>query len=362
MPHPKLTISGLTVRAVHVPMRRAHKTSSGTIAVCPLALIDLQTAEGVVGHSYVFSYTPVALLPLVQLIRNLEPWLKGEAVAPTALGQGLERRFRLLGPQGLTGIAMGGIDMAAWDALARADGKPLATVLGGKPCTLPAYSSEGMSNPDEATREAEALCAAGFRNLKFKIGHPDVATDIAVIKSARRAVGDHIGIIVDYNQSLSVPEAIRRCQQLDDLGLLWIEEPTVAHDFVGHAQIAAAVQTPIQIGENWWGPADMEKSIAAGASDLAMPDVMKIGGVTGWMRAVELANQHRLPISSHIFCEFSSHLLAVTPTCQFLEYNDWADPVVREPVVVRDGQIVVADRPGAGLEWDEDAVKKYQVG
>jgi mandelate racemase len=219
-----------------------------------------------------------------------------------------------------------------------------------------------MSDPEEATREAEALCAAGFKNLKFKIGHPDIATDIAVIKSARRAVGDHIGIIVDYNQSLSVPEAIQRCRQLEDLGLLWIEEPTLAHDFVGHAKIAAAIRTPIQIGENWWGPADMEKSVAAGASDFAMPDVMKIGGVTGWVRATELAKENKLPVSSHIFCEFSSHLLAITPTRHLLEYNDWADPVVREPVTVRDGQIIVADRPGAGLEWNDEAVKKYQVG
>jgi mandelate racemase len=258
-------------------------------------------------------------------------------------------------------MAMAGIDMAAWDAVAKSANLPLVTMLGGTPGHVTAYSSEGMSNPDEAAREAEQLCAAGFKHLKFKIGHPAVETDIAVINAARRAVGDEIGIIVDYNQSLSIPEALRRCHRLDELALTWIEEPTLAHDFAGHAQIAAATRTPIQIGENWWGPADMAKSIAAGASDLAMPDVMKIGGVTGWLRAAALAEQNGLPVSSHIFCEFSAHLLAVTPTRQFLEYNDWADPIVREPVIVRNGQVTIPNRPGAGLEWNEDAVKKYQL-
>ncbi len=359
--YPSLRIRGLKARAVNVPMRRPHPTSSGTIATYPIALLDLTTEEGITGHSYVFSYTPLALVPLTQLINNLESLIKGDAVVPADLDQKLQQKFRLLGPQGLTGMAMAGIDMAAWDAVAKAAGLPLVTLLGGKPGELPAYSSEGLNQPDATAREAEQLCAMGFKALKFKIGHPTVETDIAVIQAARRAVGDHIGIIVDYNQSLSVPEALRRCARLDDLGLTWIEEPTLAHDFAGHAKIAAAIRTPIQIGENWWGPADMIKSIAAGASDFAMPDVMKIGGVTGWLEAASLAEKHQLPVSSHIFCEFSAHLLGVTPTRQFLEYNDWADPIVREPVQIKDGQALIPDRPGAGLEWNEDAVKKYLV-
>lgn len=353
-------IRSLNARAVHVPMR-PHRTSSGTITVLPLALLDLTTEDGIVGRSYVLSYTPMALLPLTQLINNLAPLIVGTPLAPVAIERLLQQRFRLLGPQGLTGIAMSGIDMAAWDALAQSLRQPLVTVLGGTPGRVPAYCSEGMSNPEEAARDTERLCAAGFRNLKFKIGYPEVESDVAVIEAARKAGGDQLGIIVDYNQSLSVPEALRRCERLDDLGLLWIEEPTIAHDFEGHARIAAAVKTPIQIGENWWGPADMAKSIAARASDLAMPDAMKIGGVTGWMRAAALAEQHGLPVSSHLFCEFSAHLLAVTPTCQFLEYADWADPIVQEPVVVRDGYVMVPDRPGAGLEWNEEAVRRFLV-
>jgi mandelate racemase len=164
--------------------------------------------------------------------------------------------------------------------------------------------------------------------------------------------------MVDYNQSLTVSEAIERARVLDHERLYWIEEPTRADDFLGHARIAAAAATPVQLGENWWGPADMAKSIAARASDHVMLDVMKIGGVTGWLRAMALADAASLPASSHTFPEFSSHLLSVTPGATYLEYLDHARPVLTEPVQVKDGRVVVADRPGGGIEWDDAAIRR----
>lgn len=114
--------------------------------------------------------------------------------------------------------------------------------------------------------------------------------------------------------------------------MCWVEEPTLADDFAGHAQIRDKSRIPIQAGENWWGPHDMVKGMAAGASDLGVPDAMKIGGVTGWMRAAEFADSAGLPLSSHLFPEISAHLLAVSPTCHWLEYVDWANPILREPL------------------------------
>ena len=164
--------------------------------------------------------------------------------------------------------------------------------------------------------------------------------------------------MVDYNQSLTVAEAIDRIRALDAEGLYWIEEPTRADDFTGHARIAQEARTAIQLGENWWGPHDAAKSIAAGASDHVMLDVMKLGGVSGWLRAAALAEAAGLPASSHAFPEFSVHLLGVTPTCRWLEYLDHVGPILREPVRIVDGQALTPDRPGSGLEWDEDAVRR----
>ncbi len=118
--------------------------------------------------------------------------------------------------------------------------------------------------------------------------------------------------------------------------------------------------TPIQLGENWWGLPDMANSVAAGASDLAMPDAMKIGGVTGWQRAAALAAAARgLPVSPHIFVEFSAHLMAVTPTAHWLEYLEKAGAVLQQPLRIENGDALPLEGHGAGLEWDEAAVARY---
>src|SRR5215217_3597736 len=254
----QLTIRGLKVRAVRVPLSRPHRTAGGTVSEAPLVLVDLMTDEGITGSAYVFCYTPLALAPVARLVANLESVIAGMTLAPLAIERTLQARFRLLGPQGLTAI-----DMAAWDALARATGLPLVRLLGGESRPTPVYDSLGMGGVDLAAVEAEESATAGFRGVKFKIGYPDVQTDLAVVRAAQKA-GNDLVVMVDYNQSLDVPEAVRRGRLLDGEAIGWIEEPTTADDFAGHAAIAREVATPIQLGENWWGTHDMAKSLAAG--------------------------------------------------------------------------------------------------
>jgi mandelate racemase len=358
----KLTIRKLVGRPVDVPLRRPLQTAGGLVKSAPLVLIDLQTDEGITGSSYVFCYTTIALKPVAELLRNLEDLVRGESVAPSLLGQKLLARFRLLGPQGLTGIAMAGIDMAAWDAVAKASNMPLVRLLSGEPRPIPAYNSCGLGliGPERAALEARELLDGGFRAIKIRLGYPDLETDVRAVRCVRDAVGAGILLMCDYNQCLSVPEAIRRIPALEEeVQLAWMEEPTRADDYVGHATIRQVVKTPIQIGENWWGPHDMVKAVAAGASDFAMPDATKIGGVTGWLRAASLAEAHGLPLSSHLFPEISAHLLAVSPTCDWLEYVDFANPILLEPARVEKGHVVIDETPGFGLAWDEDAVKRF---
>jgi mandelate racemase len=258
-------------------------------------------------------------------------------------------------------MAVAGLDMAAWDALAVAAGVPLVALLGGQPRPIAAYNSLGMIPPAEAADAASKTVAAGFKALKIKIGWPTLAEDLAVVRAARKALGDDIALMVDFNQSLTQPEAIRRGRVLDGEGIAWIEEPVRADDFRGAAAVAAQVRTPIQIGENFNGPYEMELALSLGASDLVMPDPQQIGGVTGWLRAAALAQMAGLPCSSHIFIEVSAHLLAVTPTCHYIEYLDVAAPVLAEPLRPVDGMIEARARPGIGLVWNEDAVQRYRV-
>jgi mandelate racemase len=356
--HPQLTLASIRARGLNLALRRPVETASGTMATAPLVLIDLLTAEGVAGVSYVRCYTPLALGPLVDLIANLEPLLAGGPAAPSAVARKLGRHFRILGPQGLTGIAMAGIDMALWDARAKACGVPLATLLGAEPGPIPAYASLHSMTPAAACAEAEELLTSGFTALKVKVGRGDLAADLETIRALRRTGGDGFTLMVDYNQSLSVAEAIERARVLDQENLFWIEEPTRADDFAGHARIAAAARTPIQLGENWWGPSDVAKSIAARASDHAMLDVMKLGGVSGWLRAAALVEGASLPASSHAFPEFSAHLLAVTPTAYWLEYLDHVGPILQQPVRIEQGHALIPNVAGSGLAWDEQAIAR----
>ena len=354
-------IAGLTVHALRVPMPEPHRTASGIITESPLVLVDITTDEGTVGCGMVFTYSTAALKPTAELIQNLEPLLKGDTLAPAELEQKLAKKFRLLGTQGLVGIALAAIDMALWDAAARHHGVSLTRLLGGVPKEIPVYAGIGYDGVDGCAEQAERWAARGVRGVKAKIGYPTVQEDLAVIRAIRKAAGAGMAIMVDYNQCLTPAEAVERMHVLDEEGLVWVEEPTLAHDYAGHAMIAREARTPIQCGENWWGTQDLRHAIDAGASDNVMLDVMKIGGVTGWMRGAALAHSNGLRVSSHLWPEISAQLLCCTPTAHWLEYADWWNPVMAQPLEIVNGFARVADVVGSGTEWNEDALRRFRV-
>ena len=356
-----MRIRDVQARAVVAPLEPPVRTASGHVTEAPLLLIDLATEEGIVGRSYLFGYHAFTLAPLRELVVALGEIVKGDALAPVELDNKMRARMTLFGTRGLQGIAVAGIDMAAWDALAVRAGVPLAEMLGGRPRPIPAYNSLGMIPPSEAANAAAKTAAAGFKAMKVKIGWPTLAEDLAVVRAARKQLGDDAALMVDYNQSLATPEAIRRGRVLDGEGVSWIEEPVRADDYRAAAEIAAQVATPIQIGENFNGVYEMELALSLKACDLVMPDPQQIGGVTGWLRAAALAQTAGVPCSSHLFIEVSAHLLTVTPSCHYIEYLDVAAPVLAEPLRPVDGMIQAAARPGAGIHWNEDAVRRYRV-
>jgi mandelate racemase len=358
-----LTVSALVVRAVDAPMERPIQTASGEIPTAPLVLVDLHTREGLTGSAYAFCYTRAVLRPVRDVLVALEDALVGRPAVPLELHEALRARFRLLGSAGLLGLALNAIDVAAWDALARAAELPLAALLGGAAgARVTAYGSLKSMRAADAAREAEeVLAATGVRELKVKVGAGTIGDDLAVLAAIRRVGGDGVRLMVDYNQSLTVPEALARLERLDAEGLAWVEEPVHADDAAGSAAVARAARTPIQAGESWWSPAEAARHIAAGSSDHAMLDVGRIGGVTGWSRAAALAHAAGLPISSHIYAEVSAHLLAATPGAHRLEFLPNAAPVMREPVAVRDGAVTVPSEPGNGVAWDEAVVERHLV-
>lgn len=359
--NPAITLRALRATPAIVPLPTPLRTASGVIAASPLVLIDLETDAGLTGHAYLMGYTPLTLKPLVQLLDTLSGELVGSPVAPEQLCRQLAARFRLLGTAGLLGMAIAGIEMAAWDVLGKAANLPLYALLGGEARPIKAYASFGMDGIELGQRLAGDAVAQGFRAVKIKAGYPTLAEDVAVIRAVRDAIGPDVELMVDFNQSLTVPEAIRRGQALDEEGLAWIEEPVLQDDYAGHARVAAAIRTPLQLGENWYGLREMTLALDLSACDLVMPDIMKIGGVGAWRAAASLAATRSLPVSSHLFHEVTAHLMCVIDSPHYLEVMDLAAAVLAEPMRFANGQPVLPARPGNGLGWQADAVARYRL-
>jgi mandelate racemase len=353
-------IRSVKARAVVAPISRPVKNAFGVIEAAPLVLIDVVTDQGLIGHSYIFAYTRLTLAPLVHLIEEIGRDLTGKAIAPFDLMAVMDAKFRLLGWQGLVGMAVSGLDMAFWDVLGQAAGQPLATLLGGSPRAITAYDSYGAVDPIADEKDLRRSLDQGFRGIKIKGGDGDLANDERVVRAVRGLIGPDVALMLDFNQSLDPTEASRRIARLAPYDLHWIEEPVAAENLEGHAKVRETSPISIQSGENWWFPRGFAEAISAAASDFIMPDLMKVGGVTGWLRVAGQAEAASIPMSSHLFAEASAHMLPVTPTAHWIEYLDIARAIVAEPVQIVDGTITARGH-GLGLSWNEAAVAKYLV-
>jgi len=359
-----LTLESIRARAVVVPLKRPVVSKVGLFHDWPLILIDLYTNEGVVGHSYLEPYLKQSVRYIIPAIQDLAEAAKGLPLAPFDTYRRGIGSLHLVGREGISLIAVSGLDMAAWDALAKAAGLPLAVFLGGTVGPVPAYNSNGLwlTPPDTLAAEAAALVAeGGFTGLKLRLGRERLADDLAAIAAVREGAGAAVKLMCDFNQGLSLGDALVRCHDLDDQGLYWFEEPTTYDNIPGYTQLARELKTPVQLGENFYGPRLLYQAVLAGAGDYVMPDLMRIGGVSGWLRAAAITSAAGIPMSTHLYPEIAAHLMRVTDTAHWLEWQDWADPILSEPFLLKDGYLEVPDKPGQGIEWNEKAVARFAL-
>jgi mandelate racemase len=363
MSNNKLTLRSLTATPVGLPMKRPLGTSAKSIDRACLLLVDLLTQDGIEGRAYAFCYLPSIARSLVPIVAELSDALTGLPLAPLDLAQRVSRHFRLPGVTGPLAMVASSVDTAAWDALAKSTGLPLAAYLGADLQPIPAYNSNGLGlmSPEAAADEAEVLLENGFAAVKLRLGRADFNQDLAAVKAVRRRLPDQVRLMVDFNQALTFSDALKYVFALDTEGIYWIEEPIRHDDYRHMALIAHAAKTPIQIGENFTGLPPIAAALAAGSSDYVMLDLDRIGGVTGWQRAAGLAAAYNREVSSHLFPEVSAHLLAATPGRHWLEYVDWADPILEEPLQIKDGMAIIPSRAGNGLSWNNDVVARYRL-
>jgi mandelate racemase len=365
---PTIEISGIRIRRALVPVRRVLNTRVGRFTKGPFLLIDLELKGGGAGRVLGFTFVPVGSKVVPILLEELVAGLKGQKIAladAAAVHDACRKRLTHMGHEGVAQMALSMLDMALHDALAREAGVPLYQLLGGNPAPIPTYNSCGLGimPPADAAREARELVAehGGFTHIKLRMGREDAAGEVAACKAVRSAIGPDILVSCDFNQALPSAGALDTCRAIDGLGLAWIEEPVAYDDYDTQARLATKLATPIQVGENWWSWRVGKMAIETGACDLIMPDLLRIGGVTGWMRLARVAEARAVPFSSHLSPDYSAHVLAATPTAHWLEFMDWGQDLVRDPLVPVKGFTTPRQSPGTGVEWNENAVASCLV-
>ena len=363
---PQLTLHSIKLRVLSVPLRRpiVSNPTVGKYTEWPFILVDLLTNEGITGRSYLEPYVLKSadyILPAIQAIAEA---IGSKPLSPVDCFKTAVQTLHLSGREGIGLVAASAVDMAIWDAVSKASGQPLAQYLGASTGSVRAYNTNGLwlLPPDQLHDEALSLVAEGnFSAIKMRLGREDFRADIAALDAVRKAVGPDVRIMTDFNQGLDLGEALVRLHALDGEGLQWFEELIAYDNFDGCAQLARELKTPIQIGENLYGPRSFYKAVQAKAADLFMPDLMRIGGVTGFMRCAAIAGAAGIPLSSHLYPEVSAHLLRASESTHWLEWRDWAHPFIAEPFAVKNGMVHVPDRAGSGIDWDEAAVGKMLV-
>jgi L-alanine-DL-glutamate epimerase-like enolase superfamily enzyme len=363
-----MKITAIRTTLVDVPLERPIVSRIRISETMTLLLVDLETDEGLTGQTYLVTFGQDWGRAVIELLRGLEAQVRGmDPRETTPLYRKTWQVSSMAGRRGLAVFAISAIDTAAWDVAAKALGVPLWQMLGGSAAPVETYASEGLWLTDDLGKlaaEAAELVGQGFHTVKMRLGRPREADDLAAARAVRGAIGREIRLMADANQGWDVHYALRMGRKLEDAGidLTWFEEPIPHDDVPGQARIAAELATPLATGENAYAPYGFRELIEARAVDVMMPDLERIGGVTGWLRTAALADAWRLPLASHLFPEQSCHLMAASPTAYYLEHMPWAQPLLAEKLALVDGRVPLPTRPGLGLVWDRDAVRRWTVG
>ena len=360
-----LRLEKITIRAVNVPLNKPVIAHLGTFEKWPFLCLDAHTNKGLIGKSYIGPYLVDQLPVIAKCIEALsKPFLNQEIKPYNFFEEGF-KKISLLGYQGISIYALAALDIAFWDVYAKAVNMPLACLLGSDLKPVKAYNSRGLwlIPLNEIEKETNDLLENGsFNALKVRIGRNKLKDDIYVIEKIRKIGGENLVIMSDFNQCYDYDTALKRMNELDDIGLYWFEEPINYRNFNDCAKLSSRIKTPISIGENFHGPYDLANSIKANASTYIMPDLMRIGGVSGWLKSASIAEAYNLKFSTHLFPEVSAHLMNLTPTAHWLEWVDWANPILQDTGFrVENGKYHIPDIPGTGVEWNDTNIEKYKV-
>ena len=327
--------------------------------------LELGTDQGLVGIGLTF-FGGALTGALRAAVDGLARLVVGDDPTQTeAIAAKLRRAAGSSGPGGIFTLALSAIDIACWDLKGKALGQSVCALLGGLRERVPTYASGALMRPhpiDYLAKAGPRLRDLGFRQMKMQCGsEPSIAASVERVRVMREAIGPDVDLMCDINQLWSVDHAIEVGRRIEPHHLFWLEDPAAHDDYPGLARIAAALTTPIAAGEYHYGIAPFRHLLEARAIDIPMIDLLRVGGITQWMKVAGMAEAFNLPVVSHLVPEIHVHLVAAAPNGLTVEYMPWTLQLFEETPKLERGQLVVPAKPGLGLAFDQATVKRYQI-
>lgn len=361
-----MEITGVDTYTLHLPIDRTVGDSRLAVDDLYCVVVELETDEGYTGTGWMNSlgFAPDLLERFVDS-QFTDVLLGADPFATEALRERLRLQTVYYGELGMSAWPRAAIDVALWDIKAQAAGQPLYKLLGGEVSSVRAYASsmDAHHGLDELADLHGGFADRGFTAFKTKVGDKTPDQEAARIAEIRDAVGPDADIFVDANQAWTVNEAVRTVRRMEPYDVGWVEEPISEFDLAGHERVARAIEPPLATGEMINRPEQFEQLLERGGMEVAQPDLIRAGGITGQTAVARLAATHNVPLATHFYYTVSAHVVSAAPTGMIVEYIPEYDvgPLLDPTPVVADGRVHLPDEPGHGYRIDPDAKDEHLV-
>lgn len=361
-----MKIINLTARLLNAPVETALINKTKSRAYMEIVLVTIKTDEGITGHGYTYTdgFGGRAIKTLLEtdirtLILGKDP-MDVKAIVADVLWE-----IRQAGFAGITVLGVAGMDLALWDIYSKAAGLPIGKILGRYRDKVPMYASVagwiGLPVEEMVDRAKELVTEKNMLGIKIQVGRGPLERDAMRLGKLRDALGPGARLFIDANTILDVPTAIRLGKRLQEYDIFWLEEPISLRDPDGHELLSRHIDIPLATGENFFGIHDCDEYIRRNLVSYMQADVIRVGGITEWMRIAALADAFHIKMSPHFVMELTTEVQCCVQNSLFVEYIPWFQKFFEEPIHLENGFAYARQKPGLGLEFKEDVIAQYSV-
>lgn len=353
-------VASLKFYEAQSPLSRPIADATHQIPAIRFVVARLTLDTGAVGEGYLlaFHFSPAAIRGALMDVRELV--IEREVCATAAFNRACDTAAEYFGNVGLLRWARGLVNLAMWDAWGRHLEQPVWRLLGSHAHRVPTYGSGGWLSYtiEELLAEAKGYTRRGFTAVKLKVGSPDRERDVERIARVREAVGPQVRVMIDANQGFDYPAALALAKRAQAYGIHWFEEPLNHTDFDGYTALRQNAGLALAMGEREYDLVPLRELARRNALDLWQPDILRLGGVEGWLESAALARAHHLPVLAHYYKEYDTPLAATIPNAAGVESFDWVDGLIDKPVRIENGYAYPSDEPGWGFRFKDDGLKE----